>query len=198
MVRPGGSGKPEGLPYTRNIGRSRRRTKLGGIAALAAVAVLCAPIDAQIPTQVAAGTRPASKDGDDIFEPTKLHRVHVSISPAEWAVLQTSTANGGPVRGGSEYSLPDGRVVHVGSGFGGVFPWVRADMRVDGGDEFKDVGIRYKGNLSFRSTSAAVPLFANFKLKIKKEDALLFRSMLKKIATFSKPEKLWRVNNLFD
>src|SRR6186713_911903 len=137
-----------------------------GMLAVALAAWLSASLGAQTPADVASTRSSVLTDGDRIFEPTKLHRVHVSISPAEWAILQTSTANGGPVRGGSEYSLPDGRVVHVGSGFGGVFPWVRADMRVDGGDEFKDVGIRYKGNLSFRSTSAAVPLFANFKLKI--------------------------------
>ena len=63
----------------------------------------------------------------------------------------------------------DGRLIHVGSGFGGYFPWVRADMRIDDGErktEFKDVGLRYKGNLSFSSSSAAAPLFANFKLKL--------------------------------
>src|SRR6187402_2892483 len=146
--------------------RTHHRATLAAVAALAAVAVVSAPIDAQTPAPAAAEMRRDSTDGDRIFEPTKLHRVHVSISPAEWAILQTSSASGGQVRGGSDYSQADGRVVHVGSGFGGVFPWVRADMRVDGGAEFKDVGIRYKGNLSFRSTSAAVPLFANFKLKI--------------------------------
>ena len=71
--------------------------------------------------------------------------------------------------GGSDYTNSDGRLIHVGSGFGGYFPWVRADVHIDDGElktEFKDVGLRYKGNLSFSSSSAAAPLFANFKLKL--------------------------------
>ena len=47
----------------------------------------------------------------------------------------------------------------------GTFPWAHADLRVDGA-EFKDVGLRYKGNSASRTSSAAAPLFANFKLKI--------------------------------
>jgi hypothetical protein len=35
-----------------------------------------------------------------------------------------------------------------------------------GGPTFADAGLRYKGNLSFQSSSAAAPLFANFKLKL--------------------------------
>ncbi len=80
-----------------------------------------------------------------------------------------AAAAGAGVPGGSDYTDSDGRLIHVGSGFGGYFPWVRADVRIDDGElktEFKDVGLRYKGNLSFSSSSAAAPLFANFKLKL--------------------------------
>ena len=110
--------------------------------------------------------------GDKIFQTTKLHRIHVSVSPAEWAVLQTSAPRGGNVNGvvgGSDYTNAEGRLIHVGSGFGGYFPWVRADIAVNDVEsrfEFKDVGIRYKGNLSFTTSSAAAPLFANFKMKL--------------------------------
>jgi len=116
---------------------------------------------------VASPNPPAA--GDAIFGLTKLHRIHLSISAAEWAVLQTSSARNGGAPSGTDYRQPDGRLVHVGSGFGGYFPWARADLRVDDADvkaEFKDVGLRYKGNLSFTRSSAAAPLFANFKLKI--------------------------------
>ena len=87
-------------------------------------------------------------------------------------MLQTSTPRGGAGVGrpaGADYTDASGRLIHVGGGFGGYFPWARADIRVDDGTskpEFKNVGIRYKGNLSFNSTSAAVPLFANFKIKL--------------------------------
>jgi spore coat protein H len=114
----------------------------------------------------------AAAAGDRIFQTTKLHRIHVSVSAGEWAVLQTSSVRGGSssgVPGGSDYTNSDGRLIHAGSGFGGYFPWVRADVHIDDGElktEFKDVGLRYKGNLSFSSSSAAAPLFANFKLKL--------------------------------
>ena len=103
--------------------------------------------------------------GDKIFGLTKVHKLHITVPAAEWAALQTSSARGGSSVGGSDYRAADGRLIHVGSGFGGYFPWARADLRVDG-LEFKDVGLRYKGNLSFSSSSASAPLFANFKLKI--------------------------------
>ena len=106
-----------------------------------------------------------SKAGNKIFGFTDLHKIHITISATEWSVLMTSTARNGGGTGSSDYRLADGRLVHVGSGFGGYFPWVRADVRLDG-TEFKNVGIRYKGNLSFSSSNAAAPLFANFKLKL--------------------------------
>src|SRR6185436_20481373 len=86
-------------------------------------------------------------------------------SRAEWDVLQTSDARfGGQGEGGTDYTRSDGRLIHVGSGFRGFFPWVHADMRVNG-VEIKNVGLRYKGNLSFMSSSAAAPFRANLKVK---------------------------------
>ena len=114
----------------------------------------------------------AASAGDRIFQTTKLHRIHVAIPPAEWAVLQTSTPRGAAAVGrpaGADYTDANGRLIHVGGGFGGYFPWARADARFDDGEtktEFKNIGIRYKGNLSFSSSSAAAPLFANFKIKL--------------------------------
>jgi hypothetical protein len=140
--------------------------------ALVALVLMCVPANAQKSGAV----------GDKIFGITKLHKIRLTISAAEWAVLQTSNARGGGTTGGTDYKLADGRLIHVGSGFAGYFPWAHADVRMDdqaglAGNvddtsglgvraEFKDVGIRYKGNFSFTSSSAAVPLFANFKLKI--------------------------------
>ena len=39
----------------------------------------------------------AAAAGDRIFQTTKLHRIHVSVSAAEWAVLQTSSVRGAAV-----------------------------------------------------------------------------------------------------
>src|SRR6185436_19539945 len=88
-----------------------------------------------------------------------------TVSLGEWAVLQTSSARGGSGTGGSDYVADDGRLIHVGGGFRGYFPWVRVGMRL-GNVDFKEVGLRYKGNLSFSSSSAASPFRANLKVKL--------------------------------
>lgn len=125
-----------------------------GLAAVAAAALVSASLHAQNPA-----------DGETIFGLTKLHKIRITVPAAEWAVLQTSTARNGGGQGGSDRQQPDGRLVHIGSGFSGFFPWAHADVRMDDA-AFKDAGLRYKGNLSFSSSAAAAPLFANFKLKI--------------------------------
>src|SRR5262245_36425159 len=72
----------------------------------------------------------------DIFGNSRLHRIQLSMSEAEWKVLQTSNgvmgiAGGAPAGdAGQDYKQADGRLVHVGSGFRGYFPWVHTDMRV--------------------------------------------------------------------
>jgi hypothetical protein len=131
-----------------------------GVAPIALALAFAAPIFVQTapPPQVRTA-------GDRIFGLTKLHQIKIALTQPEWNVLQTSAARSNTGLNGSDYTLPDGRLVHIGSGFGGYFPWVRANFQVDGA-EFKDVGLRYKGNLSFSQSSAAAPLFANFKLKI--------------------------------
>jgi hypothetical protein len=106
--------------------------------------------------------------GDRIFQTTRVHKIYLTISAAEWAALQTSSPRGGGVVGGSDYRDSSGRLIHAGSGFGGYFPWVRSDVRIADGAgtvSIKDAGLRYKGNLSFTRSSASAPLFANMKLK---------------------------------
>src|SRR5688572_26508420 len=55
--------------------------------------------------------------GDKIFDLTRVHRLHISITPNEWAVLQTSGGRSTTAPGGSDYRLTDGRLVHLSSGF---------------------------------------------------------------------------------
>jgi spore coat protein H len=100
-----------------------------------------------------------------IFGLGNLHKLNISMTKAEWDELQTSSLRGGTVgAAGADYTRPDGRIVHVGSGFRGYYPWIHADLTTPVG-EVKDVGLRYKGNLSFSSSAAGAPLRANFKLK---------------------------------
>jgi hypothetical protein len=138
----------------------------------AAALAVCVTLQAQQPPMLGSPPTPArgakSFAGDRIFVTTKVHRIHLTMSAAEWAVLQTSSQRGGGAVGGSDYRDASGRLIHAGSGFVGYFPWVRSDVRIADGAgalSIKDAGLRYKGNLSFARSSAAAPLFANFKLK---------------------------------
>jgi spore coat protein H len=115
------------------------------------------------PAMIAA--RPPAEEGEGIFGLTNLHQVRLEIAPAEWAVLQTSSARGGAGIKGSDYVQADGRPVHIGSGFGGFYPWGRADVTLDG-QEFKGAGLRYRGNGSFSQSTGFAPFRANFKLKL--------------------------------
>ena len=140
---------------------------------VATAVAVCVSLQAQQPpilgSPATSTTRGAKAfPGDRIFQTTKVHRLHLTISAAEWTALQTSSARGGGVVGGSDYRDSTGRLIHAGSGFGGYFPWVRSDVRIEDGAgavSIKDAGLRYKGNLSFTRSSAAAPLFANLKLK---------------------------------
>ena len=134
--------------------------------AVAGAVLLCGSLQAQKPVSLPAPVEDvAANAGNRIYEFTRLHRIAITIPAAEWAVLQTSSARNGGGQGGTDYLQPDGRLVHIGSGFGGFFPWAHADVRMDDA-VFADAGIRYKGNLTFATSSASAPLFANFKLKI--------------------------------
>ena len=67
----------------------------------------------------------------NVFAPDKLHRIRVSLSAEEWAVLFSSGNRGASGIRGEDYTAPDGRRVHIGSGFGLTFPWVHADLRLN-------------------------------------------------------------------
>ena len=108
---------------------------------------------------------PGDSEDKNIFGLGKMHKVHVSMTRTEWDVLQTSNArNAGGGPRGSDYVASDGRLIHIGGGFGGYFPWVHADLLVNG-KELKNIGLRYKGNNSFATSNASRPLRANFKVK---------------------------------
>jgi spore coat protein H len=125
------------------------------------------PAPVVVPTSVAPRVVTFTLDdpADPVFGLRRLHQIEVTLAAPEWAALQTSSARGGTGQGGSDYTDTNGRLIHIGSGFGGYFPWAHADARFPG-ESFANVGLRYRGNYSFTSSSAAVPLRANFKLKL--------------------------------
>jgi len=134
-----------------------------GVACLLII-LLSQPLNAeQAPARAVKADTPAA--GDKIFGVSTIHQIYITLSAAEWSMLQTSTPRNGGGTAGTDSRQPDSRLVHTGSGFGGYFPWAHADVRM-GGAEFKGVGLRYKGNSTFQLSSSAAPLFANFKLKI--------------------------------
>ena len=98
-----------------------------------------------------------------MFGPTRIHQVEVIIPAAEWTVLQNQTVGRGSAVLATEDDIQqaDGRFIHIGGGFGGTFPWVHADLRVNGA-LIKDAGARYKGNGSY---NAAAGLHRNLKVK---------------------------------
>jgi spore coat protein H len=132
-------------------------------AAVVAPVPVPAPVVRPPPALLAARTTAGSES--EVFGHTKLHQVRFDIAPGEWAVLQTSSARGGSGIKGSDYVQADGRPIHIGSGFGGFYPWAHIDVTLDG-EEFKNVGLRYRGNGSFSQSTGFAPFRANFKLKL--------------------------------
>jgi spore coat protein H len=96
--------------------------------------------------------------GSEVFaDPAKLHEVTVTIPRPEWNTLLAETyvirgSGGGIDSLEDDITRADGRIVHIGGGFGGHFPWVHADLEV-AGRTAKDVGFRYKGNGSYSQTA---------------------------------------------
>jgi spore coat protein CotH len=103
-------------------------------------------------------------EGKGVFDVGTLHQINVSMSKTEWDVLQTSGNRGTSGVPGEDITQPDGRRAHIGGGFRIIFPWVRADLRLNG-REVKEVGLRYKGNNSFIKPTDARPFSANLKVK---------------------------------
>jgi hypothetical protein len=114
----------------------------------------------------------------DVFGLTKVHELHLHLSPAEWEKMQAVVGGmmfpGGPGgkggKGGSggpkqpAAKKPDaGADVHKGSGFGMQFPWAHADLTADG-TTYPNVAVRYKGNASYMATSRG--LKRNFKIEL--------------------------------
>lgn len=94
--------------------------------------------------------------GKDVFGLTKVWSLHIEISEKEHQAMQPPgggmrfPAFGGPMPKQPEKKA-DGARDSDRSVFGTEFPWVHADLTVNG-KTYKNVGIRYKGNSTYMST----------------------------------------------
>lgn len=119
------------------------------------------------------GQEPKPKPGDEFFGTTKVHKLHLSISPDEFDKLTPKGGAGpfGPPGGrpgfggpGQSNSAPPQNAPD-GSGhrntFGVEFSWAQADLEFNG-QSLSKIGIRYKGNFTYMATATA--LKKSFKL----------------------------------
>jgi spore coat protein CotH len=100
---------------------------------------------------------------DDLFRQTRIWRVDLTFTPDNWALLPPrNTGARGP---GFLLAAPGTRNGLMGqSGF--VFDWVHADLKIDAA-EFPDIGVRNKGNDTYRAAAATTGKIS-FKLDLNK------------------------------
>ena len=122
-----------------------------------------------------APVRPQEKE-KGLFGLTKVWKFHLELTAKDYDKMQPS---GGP--GGFSPKKVDGKQaerptdVHKGSGFGLEFPWVHADLSAEG-KTYKDIGLRYKGNASYGTTSRG--LKRNFRIDLDHyDDKLRFHGL---------------------
>ena len=102
--------------------------------------------------------QPAAKEvpDKDLFGLTKVWQFHLELTTNAFEKMQPTGGMRSP--GGFGPKKSDNKTagkpadVHKGSGFGLEFPYVHADLSAEG-KKYKDVGLRYKGNASYGTTS---------------------------------------------
>lgn len=73
--------------------------------------------------------------GTAVFEPGKVHAIHLTLDPKEFAAMQPKAGGFNPQAPGV---MPDP-------------PWVKGDLKMLD-KEYKDVGVRYKGNFTLTAS----------------------------------------------
>jgi spore coat protein H len=110
---------------------------------------------------------PKEAPGKDVFGLTKVWQFHLELTTKDWDKMQPTGGMRFP--GGFGPKRTDDKPgekpidVHKGSGFGLEFPWVHADLSAEG-KNYKDVGLRYKGNATYGTTSRG--LKRNFRIDL--------------------------------
>src|SRR5262245_41797488 len=102
---------------------------------LAWAALVCLATTARPAEPKPAPAQASKKDpAGGFFGPTRVHKVHLHFSAAEWGKMQPAPPRfgfGGP---GAAPKAPAGKPAdtHRGAGFGTEFPWVRGAVTLDG------------------------------------------------------------------
>jgi spore coat protein H len=89
----------------------------------------------------------------DIFQFTNIWTIHLTFTPEQWPAMEPKQGPRPPRgnRGRSFLQGPEGGRNGIAAAFGITFDYVRADVEI-GTNQFKDVGMRYKGNGTFLSS----------------------------------------------
>jgi spore coat protein H len=90
----------------------------------------------------------------EIFQFTKIWDVHLRFTPEQWEAMEPKQSRGRPGGGnrrGSFLQGPEGGRNGIAAAFGITFEYVPAEVEF-GPHQFKEVGVRYKGNGTFLSS----------------------------------------------
>lgn len=99
-----------------------------------------------------AKSRPGDDDPGAVLVPTRVWKVHLALTAQARADMEPFLPTPVPGSGATPAARPIPADVHKGAGMGITFPWVRADLEVDG-KSYRGVGLRYKGNASYGMAS---------------------------------------------
>jgi hypothetical protein len=95
---------------------------------------------------------PGDLTPDGVFRSTNIWTIHLSFTPEQWEAMEPKPARGQQRRfGGNWLQGPEGGRNGLMAAQGISFDYVRADLEF-GTSQFKDVGVRYKGNGTFWSS----------------------------------------------
>ncbi|MBI3865405.1 MAG: CotH kinase family protein [Planctomycetia bacterium] len=121
--------------------------------------IICASLVAllSLVAAVATAADPKKSDPGDlspagIFRSTNIWTIHLSFTSEQWEAMEPKPARGQQRRfGGNWLQGPEGGRNGLMAAQGINFDYVRADLEF-GTSQFKDVGVRYKGNGTFWSS----------------------------------------------
>jgi putative membrane-bound dehydrogenase-like protein len=130
------------------------RCFVASVSALICSAFLLFSTLAGFPSAATPGAGPAGKEAPDkdVFGPSKVWTIHLEIPAREYEALQPGQGGGFGFPGGPpKQPAPKGPQDKRDSErnlFGTEFPWVQADLAVDG-KTWKKIGIRYAGDITY-------------------------------------------------
>ena len=120
----------------------RRSSRIASL--IAAAASVCVSV-ALLAAQTAA---PRALTQEQLFQPTKIWTAHLTFTAEQWRAMQPTrapTTNGGRFSGGEWLQGAPGNRNGWGAANGVEFHYAHANLEF-AGTQFKDVGVRFKGN----------------------------------------------------